>query len=195
MRASSWRSRSSEPRVDVEREDVPAARRPHAERDRHRVLGLVGDRDGDAAHAQLLGAAPRRGRGGTIDGWPVGSRSTSMSFQPTPRTPEAQHLGHGLLGGPATGERLGAVADVALLGGGQDAVGEALPEALDRGRDPVDLDDVDAELGRARRDVPGPRADGSRASPRTSDGPPYSTVTDFARLRGWSTSVPRATAV
>ena len=24
---------------------------------------------------------------------------------------------------------------------------------------------------------------------------PYSTVTDFARLRGWSTSVPRATAV
>ena len=128
----------------------------------------------------------------TIDGWPVGSRSTSMSFQPTPRTPEAQDLGHGLLGGPATGERLGSLAHVALLARGQDPVGEALPEPRDRGRDPVDLDDVDAQLV-----VPG----GTRPAGVSSSGDgssvaiAYSTVTDFARFRGWSTSVPRATAV
>ena len=37
---------------------------------------------------------------------------------------------------------------------------------------------------------------GSTGSAAASGGPcAYSTVTDLARLRGWSTSVPRATAV
>src|SRR6185503_10677955 len=76
---------------------------------------------------------------------------------------------------------------------GEHALGEPLPEALDRGRDAGDLDDVDAELGRALGD--GARREdgiGRGTGPRHA---PYSTVTDLARFRGWSTSVPRATAV
>ena len=69
---------------------------------------------------------------------------------------EAQHLGDRLLGSPAAGHRLGAAADVALLVGSQHALGEALAESLQGRPDPLDLDDVDAKLGRNRR------ADGSR---------------------------------
>ena len=70
-RVRSWRSRirsnraSSlplavvEPVVDVEREHVLAARRAHPERDRDRVVRLVGDRQRDPAHPQLL--RPLRG--------------------------------------------------------------------------------------------------------------------------------------
>src|SRR3954452_14020460 len=56
-----------EPLVDVEREHVPAARGPDAERDGHGVLRLVRDRDRDAAHPELLGPpggpAPQDDRG------------------------------------------------------------------------------------------------------------------------------------
>jgi len=65
--------------------------------------------------------------------------------------PEAEDLGHGLLGRPAAGHRLGSAADVALLGVGQDPPCEPCPEPLEGRADPVDLDDVDTELGRAGR--------------------------------------------
>src|SRR5258706_3756805 len=45
-----------EPSLDVRREQEPAADGPHAERDRHRVLGLMADREGDPVHPELLGA-------------------------------------------------------------------------------------------------------------------------------------------
>jgi hypothetical protein len=45
--------------------------------------------------------------------------------------------------------------------------------------DAVDVNQVDAQLVAAHRAAPTDR---------------YSTVTDLARLRGWSTSVPRDTA-
>ena len=69
------------------------------------------------------------------------------------------------------------------------------PEAGQRVADPGDLDDVDAELGGARAAAPRPAIEGRLAAIRAGHrGTPYSTVTDFARLRGWSTSVPRAIA-
>jgi hypothetical protein len=37
--------------------------------------------------------------------------------------------------------------------------------------------------------------DRDRRIAQIGEGSPYSTVTDFARLRGWSTSVPMMTAV
>jgi hypothetical protein len=106
-----------------------------------------------------------------------------------PRTPSPKHLRDRFLGCPAAGHRLGSIADVALLGGGQDTSSEARAEALERRADPFDLDDVDAELGDASEG--GIRVDADR-SPGAAMA--YSTVTDFARLRGWSTSVPRAIA-
>ena len=106
-----------------------------------------------------------------------------------PAHAQAQDLADGLLGGPAPGEGLGPVAHVGGLGRGEDAASEPLAETLERRADAGDADDVDAQLGRpggaARRlgDRAGAVADAH-----------YSTVTDLARLRGWSTSVPRATA-
>src|SRR3954447_12556524 len=106
---------------------------------------------------------------------------------------------------------------------GQHPLGEAVAEALDRLSNALDLDDVDAELscalwnrrrrhgltltvtrraaavgrvphiglgGTIRGTTPSGRRGGSKLSSER-----YSTVTDLARLRGWSTSVPRATAV
>ena len=66
-------------------------------------------------------------------------------------------------------------AAVALLGVRQHASPEPLWVLAEDRDDAVDVDQVDADLVAAH-------AGG------------YSTVTDFARLRGWSTSVPRATA-
>ncbi len=63
---------------------------------------------------------------------------------------QAQDLADGLLGRPAAGHRLGPVAHVALFVRGQHPVGEARPEALQGRPDALDLDDVDAQLGRAR---------------------------------------------
>src|SRR3954468_1694094 len=136
-----------EPLVDVEREHVPAARGPDAERDGDGVLRLVRDRDRDAAHPELLGppggAAPQDDRGL--------ARREPLDLDVRPADAahaEAQHLRHGLLRGPSSGEGLGPHPDVPLLSLGEDPVGEAGAEAVDRRRDPLDLDDVDAQLGR-----------------------------------------------
>ena len=183
-----------EPRVDVEREHVPAARGPHAERDRHGELRLVGDRHRDPAHAQLLGALRRAAV--EHDRRLAGRQPLDLDVLPAdPADAQAQHLGHGLLGGPAPGERLGPLADVALLAGRQDAVGEPLAEPLDRGLDPVDLDDVDARARSCRAGRWPAEHRRARGAASRCAAIPYSTVTDFARFRGWSTSVPRATAV
>src|SRR3989304_4772641 len=55
---------------------------------------------------------------------------------------EPQDLADRLLGRPAAGERLGAVADVALLGRRQDAPREAPPEGPERVPEPGRLDGV-----------------------------------------------------
>src|SRR5580765_4828564 len=44
-----------EPFLDVEREDVAPAGGPDPERDRHRVVRFVADREGDPVHSELLG--------------------------------------------------------------------------------------------------------------------------------------------
>ena len=179
-----------DPLLDVEREDVPAAGRPDAEGDGDGVVRLVGDRQGDPAHPELL----RPGGGTTVQAHGRLPRRQALDLDVLPADApdaEAQDLADGLLGGPPSGERLGPIAHIASFVRGQDAVREARAEAGDRRPDPVHLDDVDAELGRARGDEPGGIALVGRARVHG----PYSTVTDLARLRGWSTSVPRATAM
>ena len=179
-----------EPILDVRREKVPAARRADAERHRHRIVGLVRDGDRDATHAELLGA--RRGTAVEAHAGLAGRQPLDLDVTPADAPDaEPEHLRDRLLGRPATGHRLRPASDVALLGRRQDPVREAIAEAFERRADALDADDVDAELrGRLRRVQPvgEPRGDVTRL------GHPYSTVTDFARLRGWSTSVPRAIA-
>src|SRR4029077_19633292 len=122
---------------------------PDPERDRHRVVRFVADREGDPVHAELLGP----GGGAAVEADRGLTRRQPLDLDLLPAdAPDAEpeDLADGLLGCPAAGERLGPEADVALLGGGQDAPREALAEPLDRTADPVDLDDVDPELGDAR---------------------------------------------
>src|SRR5258705_9235988 len=179
--------------LDVGREDVAPAGHPDAECDRHRVIRFVGDRDGDPLHPQLLGP----GGGAAVEPHRrlAGRHPLDLDVAPAdPPHTEPKDLGDRFLGRPPAGHRLGPATDVALLRFGQHALREARAELLERGTDPGNADDVDPELGR-----PG-RSEARRQ--RTRFGPfdgrhrlPYSTVTDLARLRGWSTSVPRATAM
>ena len=62
--------------LDVGREDVPAAGRPDAERDRHRVVRLVGDRDARSAPSRAARPARRPARGG---GPPAGRSAAARS--------------------------------------------------------------------------------------------------------------------
>ena len=182
--------------LDVRREDVAAAGGADAEGDRHRVIRLVGDRNRDPGHAELLGAS----RGPSVQphrGLP-GRQSLDLDVAPADSADsEPEDLAHRLLRRPAPGERLRSIANVATLGRRQDSLGEPFPEPTDRRPDPIHLDDVDPQLAGASvaglgLPVTGmPSRPEGRAPPRVS----YSTVTDFARLRGWSTSVPRATAM
>ena len=113
-----------EPRLDVEREDVPPAGGPDPERDRDRVVGFVGDRDRDAVHPELLG--PRGGATVEPDGRLAGRQPLDLDVAPADAPDaEPEDLADRLLRRPAAGERLGPVADVALLGRGQDAPREA----------------------------------------------------------------------
>ena len=103
-----------EPLLDVEREDVPPARRPDAERDRDGVVGFVGDRHGDPVHPELLGA--RRRPAVEPDRRLAGRQPLDLDVAPAdPADAEPEDLGHRLLRRPATGERLGPHPDVALL--------------------------------------------------------------------------------
>src|SRR6476646_7234689 len=132
--------------LDVEREDVAPARRSDPERDRHRVVRLVADRHGDALHAELLG--PVGGAAVESDGRLPGRQPLDLDVTPAdPADAESEHLRDGLLGRPSAGHRLGPPADVASFRFGQDALGEALAEALQRRADAIDLDDVDPEFG------------------------------------------------
>ena len=142
-----------EPGLDVEREDVAAAGGPDAERDRHRVVRFVGDGDRDPAHAELVGTGRRPAV--QPDRRLAGRQPLDLDVAPADAAhAEPEDLRHRLLGGPATGHRLGAIADVAALGVGQHPAREARSEAIERGADPGDLDDVDPELGRPLRDEP-----------------------------------------
>ena len=185
-----------EPLLDVGREEVSAAGRPDAERDRDRVVGFVGDRHRDPAHAELLG--PRRGAAVEADGRLAGRQPLDLDVAPADAADAEPEDLATRPPSPPSGRR------TSRAGRGRSAARPAVrtrfenrvAEALERRPDPLDLDDVDAELRGARR-APGR---GSARPPRRPRGPaipapsPYSTVTDFARLRGWSTSVPRATA-
>ena len=151
--------------LDVGREDVPPAGHPHAERDGHRVVRFVGDRDGDPLHPELLGS--RGGAPMQPDRRLAGRQPLDLDVAPAdPPDAEAEDLGDRFLGRPPAGHRLGPAAHVALFRFGQDALRETRPELLERGPDAGDADDVDAELGR-----PG------RGETRRQD-------TDFGRLDG-----------
>src|SRR5512144_764949 len=135
-----------EPLLDVEREDVSPARGPDAERDRHRVVVLVADRDRDPIHPQLVGPA----RSAPVEAHGRLSRRQPLDLDVAPADPshpEAEHLRDGLLRGPAPREGLGPVAHVSPFPRRQDAGREARAEAPERLGDPGDLDDVDPELG------------------------------------------------
>ena len=180
-----------EPLLDVEREDVPAAGRPDAERDRDRVVGLVGDRDGDPLHPELLG--PGRRPAVEADGGLAGRQPLDLDVAPAdPADAETEDLGDRLLGGPAAGEGLRPVADVALFGARSGpASRSATPK---RSRDARIRSTLMMSMPSSV--VPGGTRPAGIGAP-TGRRPvhPYSTVTDLARLRGWSTSVPRATAM
>jgi len=134
-----------EARLDVEREDVAPGRRPDPESDRDRIVRLVADRERDQLHPELLG--PRRRPAVEANGGLAGRKPLDLDVAPADAAdPEAEDLRHGLLRRPAPGEGLRPHPDIALLGRGQDPLRESLAEALDRGPDPVDLDDVDPEL-------------------------------------------------
>ena len=76
--------------LDVGREQEPAAGRAHAEGDGHRVVRLVADRHGDAAHPELLGA----GRGAAVeaDGRLAGRQPLDLDVAPAD-APHAQARG------------------------------------------------------------------------------------------------------
>ena len=179
--------------LDVGREDEPAAGRPDAERDRHRVVRFVADRDRDPLHAELLG--PRGGPPVQADGRLAGRQPLDLDVAPADAPDaEAEHLGDGLLGRPAAGHRLGPVADVALLASVRTRFEKRAPNrsSAARIRSTLMMSIPSSVVPAGTR--PGGRtlaADGSTAGIAA----PYSTVTDLARLRGWSTSVPRATAM
>ena len=149
IRASSRRSRSSSrSSMSSGKTYLPAAR-PDPERDRDRVIRFVADRERDPVHPELVGAGG--GPAVQADGRLAGRQPLDLDVAPAdPPDAEPEDLADGLLGRPAAGERLGPHPDVALLGGGQDALRESLAEPLDRAADPVDLDDVDPELRDAR---------------------------------------------
>ena len=135
--------------IDVGREDERATRGADAIRDRDRVLALVADRYRDPLHAQLLGAR----EGAVVEAHRRLARGQAHDLDLAPADAadaEAEDLAHGLLGRPATGQVLGPVADVGVLGRGEDALREAAAMPGEGVADPVDVDDVDAQLGRAR---------------------------------------------
>src|SRR5207247_11187001 len=88
-----------------------------------------------------------------------------------PADAQAEHLADRLLGRPSTGERLRPQPDVALLARRQDPLREPLAEPLDRPPDPVDLDDVGAELGRAGGGIGGAAGTAPLAGGRPGEGP------------------------
>ena len=188
-------------RLDVHGEHEGAALGPDAERDGHRVVALVADGHGDAAHAQLVGAT----QGAVVQPHRrlAGRQAHDLDLAPAdPPDAQSEDLAHRLLGRPPAGQVLRPVAHVGSLGVGQDALREPLAEARQRLADAIHLDDVDAQLGRAlgRLHQPGPRCSlhGHRPGQVADAGSSpvgHSTVTDLARLRGWSTSVPRTTAM
>ena len=143
---SGVRARRDAPRCRRKQERAAGGANP--ERDGHGVVALVADRDGDAAHAQLLGAPG--GSSMELHGRRAGRQPQDLDLGPADATDaQAEDLRHGLLGRPAAGEVLGPVADVALLVLGQDALRKAIAVLLERRGDALDLDDVDAQLGRA----------------------------------------------
>ena len=78
--------------LDVDREDEGAAPGADAEGDGHREVALVADRDGDRAPCPAARRGAARGRGAARSAGPVGSRTISISRQPTPRTPRPSTL-------------------------------------------------------------------------------------------------------
>ncbi len=133
--------------LDVDREDVGATGRAHAEGDGHGVRALVADGDRDAAHAELLGAT--LGAVVETDAGLAGRQADDLDLPPADAADaEPEDLADGLLGGPAAGHGLGTAAHVGGFRVGQHPAREAGAEALQRGPDALDVDDVDAQLGR-----------------------------------------------
>ncbi len=130
----------------------PVVRTPNAIA--HRVVGFVRDRDGDALHPELVRSC--RGAPVETDGRLSGRQPLDLDVTPADAADaEPEDLGDRLLRRPSTGHRLRPVTDVAPLRIGQDAFREPRPEPLQRGPDPLHLDDVDAEFGRPARDEAG----------------------------------------
>jgi hypothetical protein len=124
---------------------------PDPERDRDRVVRLVGDRHRDPVHPELPGT--RLGTTVEPDRGLAGRQPLDLDVAPADAPDaEPEDLADRLLGRPAAGHRLRPVAHVAPLRVGQDPPGEAIAEPLERRADPIDLDDVDPEFGRPRRD-------------------------------------------
>ncbi len=146
------------------------------------------DDDGDGevtlvteADAHRRRAAPDTERGGT--GVAAHHLHVAPGGKRFPGAGTPGELAHRLLGGETTGETIGAPVAVGALGGREQTVrqcGVTAQRRLEAAR----RGDVDAH-GR-NRDEGEERGHGYRRA--------YSTVTDLARLRGWSTSQPRSTA-
>ena len=106
---SAARGRRGAPRYRAGRRSDRRGADPEGDRDR--VVRLVADRDGDPAHAELLGA--RGGAAVEPDRRLAGRQALDLDLAPADAPDaEAEDLADRLLGGPAAGERLGPVADV-----------------------------------------------------------------------------------
>ena len=194
MRARIRRSRSSSrSSMSGGKTNRPPVR-PDAERDRHRVVGLVADRDRDAAHPELLG--PGRGPAVQPHRGLAGRQALDLDVAPADAPDaEPEHLRDRLLGRPAAGHRLGPAADVRCSSGVRTRRVNRSPNRASEAAIRSTL-----MMSMPSSVVPGGTMPGGSAGSTASVGgghrpSGYSTVTDLARLRGWSTSVPRATAM
>src|SRR5713226_8176904 len=174
-------------------------------------FGRRQQRVGDVWHLEVRG---RDGEVAVVGDADLDARSAVVAEQPHPRRAVGarQHLDaparetdagaieafdYGFLGRPAPGQALSVVSAVDELGGCVDLVQEAPAGAPDRERDSVYRNRVNTNS--LHRFILGywiSPSGAARHLPRMrgSDLSSYSTVTLFARLRGWSTSCPSSTA-
>ena len=154
-----------EARLDVGREEEPAASRPDAERDRDRVVRLVADRDRDPVHAQLLG--PGRGAAVEADRRLAGGQPLDLDVAPADAADAQPEDLATRPPWPPSGRpwsRAGRARSAARRR--QDPLRNRSPNLRERAADALDLDDVDAQLGRARRHGPRRPVDASAVSAR-----------------------------
>src|ERR1700758_187717 len=113
----------------------------------HRRRGAVGKGEGHVPDSEALGDFP--GTSGEVQVWPAAGLAADLQFLPRDAMLDAgaEGLGSCLLGGKSSREALGAVLFVLAvsdLPGSEDPREKTLSKALNRLRNAVDFDHIDA---------------------------------------------------